>query len=647
MSAPLPAGGVDSRGWPSRLLRARDTALATSVLCLLVALALSPLGRFRQSILVIEAWTLGKETGSVVVRAAGTAETTRVPFDLMAYGQDTARLSIVELPAVVPTSLAIAPLATIGSYGIDRVTLANDTVGYFWDERGECSRRFTTGGVVKREPCGGAPAIATAEDGSILISSIPETGFAAASGFRPLAALGVVLAAWICARWLLRPRDGTGRERLLRSCERGGWLALAALFVFQFLMVVRYSVDVPFMDEWDFFWPQGLSRELSWAWLFSFHNEHRIVPTRLLAWLNLNLVGLDFALQKALNHLLFGCLLIAIVRFKNRVAGPGDFLGFPAFLAFLFSSLAVENHLWAFQSQFHLVLLFSVLAVPYACAEKRSAGGTTAFCLYLVLAMYTISAGVVLAAVYLACAAIFTAAHVARHPVDRRAGVRFVVIGAVVIVVGIVLNRAGYGPAGWTPPRIYPFEALFWEHFLNIVSLGFGFQQLSLGVGVACLALTIAPLAMLLRCRETRWRQSTWQLVTGILGILAMLATISVGRAYFAAPKTSRYAEVGFMLVPYASLAWWLALRPGRVRAAGLALAWLLCFAGFRDDWSAAVWAIERQADSATLECAEAYYGGLGDGICQGRTEPADLDRAKQLGVRFTRQFASPPGVVR
>jgi hypothetical protein len=642
--SPGPLSGLG--GCLVRHRRFWNVALVVPPLAVLAALAFSPLGRFQGSTLVIEARTPEKGTGSVAVETAGTGETTRVRFKIMHRDQGEATLSISELPAVVPASLTIAFPAGAGNAKVDRLTLANDAVSYDWFDLENCSRKAKVNGVVRRELCGAGPTLVRAADGTIRISSIPEEGFAAGSGFTYVFALGVLLAAGLCGAWLARPVREAGLRGFIDYGGRASWLALAALAVFQFLMVVRNAVDVPFIDEWDYFAAHGLSRDLNWSWLFGFNNEHRIVLTKMLAWINFRMFGLDFALQKILNFLLYCGLLVVIGRFRKQVKGAEGFTLYPVFLVFLLSPLAVENHLWAFQSQFHLVLLFSVLALPYVCAEERNGAGTAAFCLFLVLAMFTVSAGLFIAGVYLACAVVFTAAQALGKRLDRRAGWRFVLVSSAVIVVGMVLARWGNVPNGW-PPRVYPHEPLFWESFLNIVSFSFGFRQLSLLPGLACLLLALTPLVLLLRDPHTRWRPATWHLMAGILGILAVLAAISVARAYFAAPKISRYTEIGFMLIPYLALAWWLALRPGRVRTTVLSLVWLFCAAASWDDWSTDVWPIERQNDLVTLECVEAYYGWNGDGACQDRVTPAKLDRARQLGVRFTRQFSASPGASR
>jgi len=129
--------------------------------------------------------------------------------------------------------------------------------------------------------------------------------------------------------------------------------------------------------------------------------------------------------------------------------------------------------------------------------------------------------------------------------------------------------------------------------------------------------------------------------VTAILAILAVLAAISVGRGNFGEPKTSRYAEIGFMLIPYAALAWWLAVKGVARCKAVPVFFWFFCFAGYFNNWSTDKYAEAKQIDLYNLECVEGYFNGIGDGICQGRTAPQDLDRAKTMGARFTRQFSS------
>jgi hypothetical protein len=159
--------------------------------------------------------------------------------------------------------------------------------------------------------------------------------------------------------------------------------------------------------------------------------------------------------------------------------------------------------------------------------------------------------------------------------------------------------------------------------------------------GFVCLFLVICPLILLLGRKETRWQRSTWQVLTAILWVLSVLAAITFARGNFGEPKTSRYAEFGSMLIPLAALAWWLVFKEGGKLKASLLFVWFFCFGSFSNDWTTQKYAESKQIELYNLECVEGYFNGVGDGVCQGRTTPSDLDRAKDMGARFTRQFLS------
>src|SRR5262249_45750552 len=107
-------------------------------------------------------------------------------------------------------------------------------------------------------------------------------------------------------------------------------------------------------------------------------------------------------------------------------------------------------------------------------------------------------------------------------------------------------------------------------------------------LGVACLGLVIAPLALLARERAARRDPGLWLLTTLVLALLAALASIAIGRSGLPlrGAKSSRYAEIAMLLVPPSPSARHPPL-PGRRRARALALAalWLTACVGSLDDW--------------------------------------------------------------
>src|SRR4026207_102820 len=94
------------------------------------------------------------------------------------------------------------------------------------------------------------------------------------------------------------------------------------------IVIWKYAVDVPYWDEWEQLTSQALPQGLTWQWLFSQHNEHRIVPTNLLTWLLYRLDGWDIAVNQIVNWGIY-CSLVGAVywpapRFApERPGGPG------------------------------------------------------------------------------------------------------------------------------------------------------------------------------------------------------------------------------------------------------------------------------------------------------------------------------------
>jgi hypothetical protein len=632
------------------VLRKAVAWIRPSNLQLLVIMAISLLagavvfvaGAYKTPTLILEARTLQQGQGTVSVEKNGTGGNISRSFAIK-DDKGVKKMYVIELPAGSLKSIKLAPLASNGQFALDRIVLSNGTTGYFWDEQGQCSRQTLQPRILKSEACGSAaPVLTTGDDASVVISSIPDTEFVSPGRARIAAALMCAFGAFIGGIWLLRPAaTGPATGLLQRYAVRSSWLVVALLYAYQLYLVSKYAVEIPYEDEWEYFNAACLTQDLPWRWLFSFHVEHRIVVTKMLAWLNLKLFGLDFIRQNILNMLMFGGLLAALVGFKNRVAGRDSFRLFPFFLVFLLSAINYENHLWAFQSQYHLVLLFSLAALCHAFCLKTTWRSAVIFSLYLVLAMYTFSAGVVIAVVYLFCITVYICAGIAGGWIERLPGWRFLLIVWPIIIAGLLLWSYGYVTPAWSPPKLYPTAFKFWDFYLNMISFGYGFDEMNMLPGLACLLVTTCPLLLLLYRKNSRWQPQTWQVLTGILAILAALAAVSVGRGNFGV-KLSRHAEIGFMLIPYTALAWWLVVKDSGVRQkAILLLLWLFCFAAYFDNWSTQKYAEFKQINLLTLECVDAYYNGAGEGACQERTTFREIDRAKSMDVTFTRQFLS------
>jgi hypothetical protein len=155
-----------------------------------------------------------------------------------------------------------------------------------------------------------------------------------------------------------------GSPRLL--CFAGTALSVVGARLW---LMSRYASSLPINDQWDGEgfnllkpWSNGT---LSFADLFAPHNEHRIFFSRLLTlaltcinrqWDSMPTMVFDAILCGALAML---CLGLLRRFFRNRF----PFLLTIAVTLWLALPYAHENTLWAFQSSFYFLLLFSLLAL--------------------------------------------------------------------------------------------------------------------------------------------------------------------------------------------------------------------------------------------------------------------------------------------
>lgn len=126
------------------------------------------------------------------------------------------------------------------------------------------------------------------------------------------------------------------------------------------LLIRKYGVNVPFWDDWYFghLIALGLRHELTWDYLFRFHNEHRLLVPRLLFLALTRAVGWDckILLYLSLAIIVMGsfCWGAVALRTHGRSAGTVALI-FLANLT-LFSPVQSENWLWPMAMQNCMVL---------------------------------------------------------------------------------------------------------------------------------------------------------------------------------------------------------------------------------------------------------------------------------------------------
>jgi len=188
--------------------------------------------------------------------------------------------------------------------------------------------------------------------------------------------------------------------------------AFAALVLTLFgikLLFVRFSGSpVPYWDQWDaeadLLYRSYLNASLSFETLISSHNEHRIFVTRILSLILFEFDGgWDPILQMTVNAALHVGAISLVVVMLQRMLQFRDLLLLVLFAMLVFAlPIGWENMLAGFQSQFYLVVIFSVLALAgFASADAFSVRWWGSF-VCAVAAYFSMASGALTAAAALA-----------------------------------------------------------------------------------------------------------------------------------------------------------------------------------------------------------------------------------------------------
>ena len=331
---------------------------------------------------------------------------------------------------------------------------------------------------------------------------------------------------------------------------------LGVVAVLHLVAIVSASVNLPYMDEWEALQPGALGGTLDWPWLLRPHNEHRIVPTKLLTWALYKATGWHHVANVVFNFCLYLVELATFIWMQRRILPekkPTDSacLSQTEFIwCFLgLSGLAWENHSWGFQSQFHFFLLFYFLAIGFAVRNDRffRLAGVAA-----VASAFSFSSGVI--------CAVAVAGLLILRALIRATPWRFAAIQTAIIAVGIISWGTGFQKNTGHPDYSWPWTRPFWDHYLSMLGSGWSMPAaLKVPVALSVLALLVIHFAIAIPAALSHGqkRQLYGLINLGFAGggLLATAAVTSLARAGLGADQgaSSRYTEFTFFILP---LAW-------------------------------------------------------------------------------------------
>jgi hypothetical protein len=418
-----------------------------------------------------------------------------------------------------------------------------------------------------------------------------------------------------------------------------------ALFLIHYSFIWRYGVNVPFWDEWETLNADNLAKDLSLQWLFAQHNEHRIVPTKLLVWLYYQINSWNVFSGLLINFLIYGSFLVLLVRFAKKNVPEIDSWIVCSFIFFLLSPINWENHIWSFQSPFLFWLLFYFASIHLLFAKAQDYRHLIGGVACSVMAIYSFSAGLAssAAALLMFSALKIVRAYDASSSLDHKRELIQLMTVVVLTATALALWFVGYEKPALA--LALPHTATFWSHFVNILSSGFGLQSTAFIPGLVCLLIVVVPIIGELWVKKLRVPPSSWAVYGAAFGVLAALAAIAIGRADFGVEqaKSSRYTLLGMTLIPLSVLAWAIFLSGrARLKSCVIASLWVFFFLSFLDNWTFDPYATASTQRIKGLRCIEDYYayGGAADCPMLYPMPLADkLNQAKKMNVSFYRDI--------
>jgi hypothetical protein len=458
------------------------------------------------------------------------------------------------------------------------------------------------------------------------------------------------------------------------------WLAL---YLAHFRLIWLYAVDVPYWDEWDVIKMLHTQSGESWFpfnWLFHFHNKHRFATVNAMILVLYALNGWNVAAHQIINFLIFGGLLLFIVRFAKSTVPSLPCWVMLGFTLFLLSPVNYENHFRAYQTNVHFALLFFLGAVYFLFTDDLSdtrgrdaaqqhapsvQDGKRLLCgvILAIMAIYSNACGVASCGVMIVGFVPFKWRRLRDFSgSDSQVAARREKLQLVWVVVPIVLALSawfiGYSSARAGSFPASPRDVMYWKYFFNVLALGFGFMQISTRWGLICMALVAAPLLALgWRMRQGATPRglclasgNALAVVTATLGIFSILLLISMGRAGIGVEqsKSPRYSEFGMLLIPLSALLWSLAFQERvRLRNAVLALLWMFyafSFAGTRQQLYYYRWEHDRRIND--MAGVRHYYEKGGPANFPAlfpRPMESHLEAAKALNLSFYRTMRQRP----
>lgn len=410
-------------------------------------------------------------------------------------------------------------------------------------------------------------------------------------------------------------------------------------------------VDIPYWDEWELFKGIGISKIFDLSFLISRHNEHRIVTTKLVFWLDLFFEELNFGNLVIVNWVLFCSYIAVYIGIYQKTKVLRDKFKWNLFFIFFFSMANWENLFWSFQMAFHFAIGSLIVAISICFSERFSRSfRALALIVTSLVGVYSFSLGIPFMLGVGIFSLIFEVYLSREFHLSFKQWIGFMVPYAISLS-GMLLWFFGDGTFRPVDNAIVsPFEARFWLYYLPLIGSGLVAHQAEAATFVGGIIL-VGFLFFLWWSLKNHQRLSDlgiWPWLALGTGVFSALAMISMGRADYGPQQalSIRYTGISMLLIPLIAVILSCLLEYSSVitRNRVYFIVFGLMFISFFKKWDYMKYDRVRQDRLRDRQClAETLRNDLVGNCPYYFPSPlgSRLRRAEQLGVRFTKSLTS------
>lgn len=389
-------------------------------------------------------------------------------------------------------------------------------------------------------------------------------------------------------------------------------LSCLAAFGYHFYILRKYSVNIPYYDDWAMFNGRQPA-SLDWYWLYQQANDHRTTTTKLLVWFQFQLNGWDLRTHLVLSFLVYAASIAAFAFFIRRVSPDLPRWVILGFVLFFSTPLIWTDFAIGYAVAIHLWMLFTLLTAYCLFEESQIWRVLSLACLAATFAIYSFAAGIATSIVLVGGFSLFKLqrAYFAKDKDARRR--ELLQLAMVLGVTGIALFVwfIGWKTTPQRLPWVLPYDRRFWSFFLNLVAFAFGIDRVSSRWGLICLLIVAVPICLLIVKQKANLTMAQWASIALVAALLADLALISIGRAEYGilTAKYPHYAQHGMPLILLSVVNWGFVLaRRHKLKGLVIAGLWLGCLATFAGNWSFGIYQKLYAEKLEGRECVRSYY---------------------------------------